>query len=245
MFRAGQVSPAKELITRDLPAERELSLLADHGHPWGMIDLADLGVNPVTALLHRTAARIPAGTNTAARGNVEIGPRNLNLCVSDTRQITWDRRKKGNGVVTINSPRTQAVIGFTAGRSFELGGVTITPGKTRQDWCTIALSLVEGESFTRPCRALLVATGSAENTGMHWKNAEHSSVGRQWGGPPSLVEAIPATIRLPMSPDRLRAWSLDEHGQRSGQLKIQPGSSGGSVIEIGGGPTLWYELVAK
>jgi hypothetical protein len=271
IFRAGQVDAARELITRDLTSQTELPLLAQHAHPWGMIDLATMGMNPATALLHRTAIRIIPSTSDGAptkpsaapafypplakgglRGGLgehgvspakdESASLDTRLLTSDTGQTAWDRREAGKGVVTIDSPRTKAVIGFTAGRSFDLGDVTITPGRTLQDWCTISLSLVEGESFAKPGRALLVATGSAENTGMHWKNAEHSSVGRQWGGPPSLVEVIHATIRLPIPPNRLKAWVLDEHGQRSTPLEIQPAPSGGSTIEIGGTPTLWYEL---
>ena len=65
-------------------------------------------------------------------------------------------------------------------------------GQTRTGWCTLALAMLEGDVGTAPARALLVATGTTENTGMGWKNAEKTTVGTDWGTDPSLVEGVPA-----------------------------------------------------
>lgn len=245
IFRASQVKPARDLLVRELSPEQELSLLATQAHAWGMVDLSHLGVNPASALLHRTAMRLVPKTADTSTVKDEPPPSDMKLVVSDTQEVSWDRRLTGKGVVTVNSPRVKAVIGFAAGRSFDLNGVTISPGKTIQDWSTISLTLVEGESFSKPHRAILVATGTAENTGMKWKDAERSSVGRQWGEAPSLVEVIPATIRLPVAAGRVKAWSLDGKGQRLQPLKVQAAADGVAAIELGGTPTLWYELTVN
>jgi hypothetical protein len=77
---------------------------------------------------------------------------------------------------------------------------------------------------------------------MGWKNSAKTTVGRDWGKAPSLVEGIPARLSLPASASKVRAWKLDERGQRADRLTIGE-SKGKAAIEIG--PkyrTIWYEV---
>ncbi|GMV97744.1 MAG: hypothetical protein AMXMBFR83_20990 [Phycisphaerae bacterium] len=254
IFRTGQVSPGRELVTGDLTVDRELDILARTQRAWNMLGLADLGVAPTTPLLHRTAIRImdPPRDRKGVESNQPSGPapdgrgpERASRFVSDTGEIEWDRRQRDRGVVTINAPRVKAAIGFFGDRAVSLGPVTFAPADGAPPlWRTLCLSLIEGESFSAPGRALLVATGDAENTGMVWKDAERSSVGRQWGQAPSRVEVIPAVIRLPVPPNRLEAWPLDERGRRTDALPARP-ADGGSLITLGQPPTLWYEIVTR
>jgi hypothetical protein len=81
---------------------------------------------------------------------------------------------------------------------------------------------------------------------MLWKNAEHSSVGRNWGHAPSLVEGIPARITLPVAAKDIEAWELDECGQRKTKITVESDASGHAVVVIG--PqlrTIWYEMAIK
>jgi hypothetical protein len=100
--------------------------------------------------------------------------------------------------------------------------------------------VLDGADFANARRILVTATGYAENTGMKWVNDEKNSVGRNWGGRPSLVEGIPATVQLPTK-GRLKAWALDERGQRREEVPITDGK-----LQIGPEHrTLWYEIVAE
>jgi hypothetical protein len=244
LFRGGHVMAARLLIARDLGARQEPDLIRRYGRPWKQIELDQLGISPALSLLHRTALHVGASFADPTKTDA-TPPADLKCLVSDTGEITWDRRRPGKGVVTINTSRAKAVIGFADGRSFNLGDVTITPGRTLQDWSTISVSLVEGRSFSKPGRAIIVTTGYAQNTDMGWKNAEHSSVGADWGKAPSLVEIIPVRIRLPVPPQRVECWSLDERGRRAENLAPQADEHAGSIISLGGQKTLWYELTIK
>ncbi len=117
-------------------------------------------------------------------------------------------------------------------------------GRTRAHWCTLALTLLEGESFDHnPRRALLVATGITENTDMGWKDEARSTVGQNWGKPPSLVEPIAATIQIPRGAAMPVLYPLDDHGQR-GQ-GISPTAAGDAATQFQIGPayaTVWYEI---
>ena len=158
---------------------------------------------------------------------------------SATGELTWDLSRKDRGVLVIDAVRLKAVAGFIAGRVFDLGGISIEPGETMQDWCTIGLSLVEGRSFEAPGRAILVATGYAQNTGMKWKGEEKDSVGRNWGQAPSLIEIIPALITIPGA---AKVYALNEQGRREKALKVERRGKY-SVFSIGGAyRTLWYEV---
>lgn len=145
----------------------------------------------------------------------------------------------------MNTPRSKAVIGSTAGGPFALGDVTIAPGKTMQNRAAITLTALDGKDFASKGRILVTAAGYAENTGMNWNGPQKTNVGKDWGIAPSLVEGVPATITLPVSSPRAAAWSLDERGQRKESLPVT-GKDGGANIEIGARyGTVWYEVEIK
>jgi len=244
MFMRGDVSPAHGHVTHELIAEKELELLRKGGRAWRFVRADLLNISNEVALLHRLCLRTgtqPDDVPSIPEPDVE----EQQVFVSDNGEIIWDTSREGKGVVTVNSKRTKAVIGFVDGREFNLGRVTIAPGQTIQDWCTVGLTLLDGASFKGPGRALLVATGYAENANMGWKNPEKTTVGRDWGEPPSLVEVVPVKVTLPIPPAKVEVWALDERGQRKESLAVQA-HNGHSVIQTTPlQQTLWYEVVLR
>jgi hypothetical protein len=78
---------------------------------------------------------------------------------------------------------------------------------------------------------------------MGWRDSSHSSVGRDWGNPPSLVELIAATIRLPSGLRTPAVYSLDNRGQRGEAIPLSVLTDG--AVEFTLRPeykTLWYEV---
>jgi len=74
---------------------------------------------------------------------------------------------------------------------------------------------------------------------------EKTSVGRDWGEPPSLVEVVPFDLFLPTPSDKVEIWSLDERGQRKERLTVKE-HEGQALIQIGSQQkTLWYEVVLR
>lgn len=241
IFRRGDVAPALNQHVLAFPPETETDLAATRGGAWNIADGRLLGVPAVLALVNRLALSIgpePAG---ATAPPADPGG---DVVESDTGQLRWDTSRRGEGVVTINAPRTRAVVGFTSGRAFDLGSVVIAPGETRQNWSSIGITLLEGDSFDAEAgaRAVIVATGEHANTGMVWKDASRTSVGTRWGSAPALIEVVPASITLPAAASRVKAWALDERGQRAAELTVA-GDESGAVIRLGeNGDTLWYEV---
>jgi hypothetical protein len=208
MFVRGDVQPARGQVVAPLDKEREIELLP-RSHAWGLV-AADV---PPEFTLHD---RVAISTNSSSLSrNQSASP----------AEFVWN-----TGLATVNTPRSKAVIGFTGRERIELGGVIIEPGQTMQNgWCMITATEMQSGHW------LITATGYAGNTDMGWKNAEKSTVGRDWGRAPSLAEGIPAKIALPRA---AQAWALDERGQRALELPLRNG-----LLEIG--PqcrTLWYEV---
>lgn len=242
LFRRGDVAAAKQLLACPLTAEREIELIAKKGHAWGVLAVDQMGLDLKSSISHRIALDV-----TGKCGNPESQTPGKDSVTSDTGEVTWRLAGKDRGLFEIRSPCTKGFIGHADGQLIELGdGVKVAVEKTRTGWCTLMMTLLEGESLARgPRRALLVATGYTENTGMGWKNEEKNTVGTSWGKPPSLVEPVVATVHLPKGVEAPVLYPLDERGQRgkglsatveSGAVQIKIGPPDGSV---------WYEIEWK
>jgi hypothetical protein len=245
LFRRGDVQPARQELTLGLPASAEAELARTRGEAWSIVDGSKLDIPATLSFTHRLSLSI--GETPGGLASIPTAPAGAVL-VADTGELRWDASRPNQGVVTIDTPRTKAVVGFTAARSFDLGGVVIAPGTTRQDWSTIGLALLEGQSFAAPAgaRGIIVATGDQENTGQVWKDgssiAAKTSVGTRWGSAPALVEVVPATITLPVPATRVTVWALTATGQRGTPVAVRD-SGGLAQFDLGrSGITLWYEF---
>jgi len=238
LFRRGDVAAARELVTAPLPADVEIARIAQKGRAWSVLDLDRLGVDLGQAFVHRVALDLRASAGASAATSVVARAEWL----ADTGELAWRLPAKGQGLFEVRAPRCKLLVGRAVGQTVDLGhGVRVTPGQTSLGWCTVALSLLEGEAFDRrPRRALLTATAYTQNTGMVWKDEARTSVGTRWGVAPSLVEPVPATVAFAPAAGPARLYPLDERGQRSGPA-VEAAPDGSLAI----GPphrTLWYEV---
>jgi hypothetical protein len=242
LFVRGDVQAARKQVVARLDKKREVDALRT-GSAWLSVHGGHVGVPAEAALVHRLALATgdaPAGKVPLTKVVRPAGPR----YTADTEELVWDLSTKDRGVVTVNTPKSKAVIGYGGGKRFDLGGVVLEPGSTRQDgWSCVTLTVMEGKLASGPARLLVTATGYAENTDMKWKSARHDSVGRDWGKAPSLVEGVGARITLPRK--AVRVWALDERGQRQGALDVKV-SGGKATFTLGPERrTLWYEVELK
>jgi hypothetical protein len=241
LFRRGDVAPAVEEHVIRFDPETELDAVVNRGYAWRIADGSSIGVPAALGLVSRVALSI--GEEAEGLEEMPEAPRGP-VYVSDTGQVKWSLEEAGRGVLTIDTPATKAVVGFSDRRKFDLGGVVIEPGQTRQGWSTIAITARQGESLTGSGEAwgVIVATGDHENTGQIWKNAQRNSVGRNWGRAPALIEVVPATITIPVAPWRVAVWALDVNGNRIADVAVED-FEGMARFRIGeSGATLWYEI---
>ena len=235
MFVRGDVAKARDAITVPVSTGMAVEKCCRSGAWWNM---SAFGIGKLAPFRSRTQM---AMGNEAVKPSpttaTDAGPDKA--VTSDTGELLWD---SANAAMTVDTPRTKAFIGRIGRGPVALSGVKIDPKPNVQDWAAITLTVINGSDFTAPGKILITATGDARNTGMRWKNASKDSVGRDWGKPPSLVEGIGATIDLPLPASRLKAWALDERGQRRSEVTIQPRPSGASIDLGPQYQTLWYEV---
>jgi hypothetical protein len=131
--------------------------------------------------------------------------------VSTTGQLRWkEAGPQGGGCFTMNTPGTQAVVGFASGRKLELDQVTIKP---QSKFAAVYVTARERDKTIESSRELLiVAIARARNTGMKFSPAGDRMLAAGKG--PILMEPVKAavTIRKDGSP---KVFVLDHDGKIS------------------------------
>jgi hypothetical protein len=147
---------------------------------------------------------------------------------SITGELAWNA---ADGVVTVDTPRTKAVIGFLGSqKQHDLGqGETVIQSPTR--FGAIYVTAMDGDAPIRAARRLLVtAIGPARNTGMEYeRTTETSRLGPYWrlreaGRSPILLAAVTGDLSIQVQPperaQRFKAWALDGVGKRVREVAL-------------------------
>jgi hypothetical protein len=189
----------------------------------------DFGAPRDAALRNWVSAATPAG------------PSPLSPIKSETGELVWGLDGVGGKTVTIDAKRSKGLIGARLGHAFEAHGVGLELTEARNDWGVLLATVIDGEDFSSPGRILVTALGQEENTGQRWLDAKKTSVGRNFGAAPVLVEGVGARLSLPVEANRVSAWTLDERGRRRDPLPV--GGADRATVELGERyRTLWYEI---
>jgi len=239
-FRRGDVAAAREETAIGVTLDEEKRWLAEKsGSSWRAFDVAaGKGATWRDAFTHRLSL---------ALGSDQVPsflPPDVKCVQSDNNELAYDLGNTNNGVLTVNAPRAKAVIGFGAGKTFELGDMILKPGVTMQrGFSVITASAVRGDSFhSAGARILLTATGYVENQGAVW-NADKTSVGNQWGEGPVMCEGI--SFELILKTKRATAWPLDSHGRRLAPINGEVVPGGVRFVFSSRFKTLWYEIAPE
>ena len=153
---------------------------------------------------------------------------------STTGQLLWDH--SGRGFYTVDTPGTQAVIGYAGGRTIDLGDVTFR-GVTDTELKLYVTALEEDATIEDADRLLVTAFGRDANTGMVFD--EFSDRPLEGGDEPLLLEPVKATITIKGC--NVRSVRPLDHGGRLREdarpLKVQ---NGRFTIDGKGSQTMYY-----
>ena len=111
--------------------------------------------------------------------------------VSDTGELHWDPKHGENGVFTIDSPKTQALVGFLKQHPVET--FHLQP-QIANDFCAITLSSLTDLPIRRSNSLLLTACSRWENTEVVW-NDRHT-LWEDWGHGPTRIEPVTGWLML-------------------------------------------------
>ncbi len=162
------------------------------------------------------------------------------LVRSTTGQLEWDH--SGRGFFTVDTPGTQAVIGFGGGQTHRLSDVTV---QQQSDYALLYLSARERKGSLSDSDAILVhAVGRALNEGTVLDDQQGRSPIVAGDGP-LRMEPVKATITLGRD-EPFRVYALDHDGrlpQEPVELPVKREGGGGSFAIDGTKYGTMYYLV--
>jgi hypothetical protein len=167
-------------------------------------------------------------------------PKATNPMVSDTGQLAWYHSSALTGLVTVDTPRSQALIGFVKVND---KSVTNLAADVKNRFCTIWITSLESQPISRASRLLLTLGSRVENEGMRW-NERRSNLA-EWGGSPTLIEPVIGriTVRNLDHARTVTAQALDGSGQPLGEPIRAEKKAEGWDIPLGKVVTTWYEVM--
>lgn len=144
---------------------------------------------------------------------------------SMTGELTWNAAE---GFVTVNTPRTQAWIGFLA-RAKDSSSLRTVTLRSPTNFGAVYVTAMDGQTPIESARRLLVtAVGPARNTGMKYETTEQMSpLGmpysrlRDAGKAPILLEAVTGQVEIRSRlAGQFKAWALDAVGNRVREVPL-------------------------
>ena len=110
-----------------LPPEKEIELIAQKGHAWGVLPVEQLGLDLKNAIIHRIALDVSGKSPMPT-----VEPVAKERQTSDTGELSWRLPGKDQGVLELRGSKTKAVIGHVDHQRIDLGhGVQVIVGQTR------------------------------------------------------------------------------------------------------------------
>ncbi|UCF17816.1 MAG: hypothetical protein JSW59_10195 [Phycisphaerales bacterium] len=230
MFLRSDVRPALETVRRSYSAEqvREGIRL-----PYSERSYFTAGFSLAIPLRHAT--RIGSFDDDACGQHHAAG--RGSPTISDTGELAWYHSEKGKAFVTVETDKSQALIGFVKGCGHELKNLSAT---VENEFCSIILTSVDGRPISGSGRLLLVTTARSANSGMVWN--EKSTTLSNWGSAPTVIESVKGKIILRnLEPARqIVMIPMDSGGKPLGDSVSVRAVRGNVTLPVGEQATTWY-----
>jgi hypothetical protein len=231
MFVRGDLEPSKQTVERSYSCEQVMDsrLLPGTEKPY-----FTPGFPLSVPLLHGSRIRSLNGKPTATFTANASSPYK-----SDTGQLVWHADTNQAGLVTIDSPRSQGLVGFVKANNQHVSNLS---SDVKNDFCAIIVNSLESKPISSAGKLLLTACGRVENSGMQW-DAQRTRVMRL-GQSPTLIEPVTGTITLRnlKRATKVSAIALDGSGRPIGDPIIAKKTEAGWEIPVGEPVTTWYEV---
>jgi hypothetical protein len=235
VFLRGDVKPANRTVSRTYSPEQVIESLR---LPRSEIPYFTPGFPLALPLIHGVRVGSFEGPATGSLESFSADP-----IRSDTGELTWMVGEKRSGRVLIDTPRSQALVGYLAQ----------SPAATRHlqshvqtAFCAITLSALDDQPIASSSRLLLTTAARVANTGMQW-NATRTSL-ENWGKAPSRIEPVTGSVVLTglQSGRTVTAQALDSSGAPRGALQELIPKDGGWSLDLGQqAPTTWRLITIK
>ena len=157
--------------------------------------------------------------------------------VSDTGELAWYHSEREKGLVTVETERSQALIGFVKDNNRSLKNLSVEVDNT---FCSIILFSLDERPIPSAERMLLVATARSATSGMTWNDKRTSLT--NWGVAPMVIEPVKGkvTLRNLEFAQHAEIIPLNGSGRAVGDTVKAQSIEGGCTFTIGEPATPWY-----
>ena len=230
MFLRSDISAALETVARSYTREQvyeSLRLPSSEGVYFTP------GFPASVALRHGSRIRSLDGAPTQKLAYDDTSP-----IVSDTKELAWyftpNRNKALTGMVTVDTPRTQALIGFLPAYKQSVRNLSADIGNK---FATLVLTSLDSKAISQSSRMLLSAGSRVTNT----------PKGDGGSGPPTLIEPVTGKVVIRNLENAAAVYSspLDGAGRRMGPPIPSRKTAEGWEVTLGDQVTTWYEIMVK
>jgi hypothetical protein len=167
-------------------------------------------------------------------------PPSLSRIVSDTGELVWQGADREKGLVTVETPRSEGLIGFVKNAGTGAALAHLAPALDT-DFCALMLTALDDRAIATSGRLLLSATARSTNTDFAWE-ADRQTVA-SWGRGPTRIEPVRGTITL-KGLDAARAVRVRPLTAIGAPAEVPPiaaePSPDGWRFPIGSTTTTWY-----
>jgi hypothetical protein len=241
MFLRGDVKPARQTIERTYSAEQVLDagLLPGGLRPGSEQPYFTPGFPLTLPLEHEVRTKSFDGPPTA-----HLTASGANPIVSDTKELSWYTSDAKTGLVTVETDRAQALIGFVKVNRKTLKNLS---ADVANNFAAIVATSLDGKPLARADKILLNACSRAANTDQKWNDA-HTGLGRGGQGhSPTLIEPVTGvvTLRGVEGAKSVTAAALDGAGKPIGDPIAAKKTDAGWEIPVGAPVTTWYVVTVN
>jgi hypothetical protein len=157
---------------------------------------------------------------------------------SDSGQIVWYPVEGNRGLVTVDTERTQSLIGWVRDGGSQAATRHLA-WREGNAFAAATLAAMDPAPIARASRLLLVVGTKASNQGMAWNEKRTSAV--EAGKPGMLIEAPEGTLALRgITAKSVAATPLDGGGRALGEALPLTREGGEWRLRLSGASTPWF-----
>ncbi len=229
LFLRGDVAAAQQTIGRSYSRQQVLESLR---LPTAESPYFTPGFPATLPLIHAMRIDSLDGQPTAQFSSTPEEP-----LVSDTGQITWSGAAAKQGLVQINAPRWQALVGYVKARGASTDNLALRP---ENEFCAVTLSAMDLQPIAQASHLLLTLGSRVANSGQQW-NEKRTSL-EKWGQSPPVIDPVRGSVLLRnlKNAQAVRAQALDGARQPLGQAVDCRQTSDGWELRLGAPATTWW-----
>ena len=212
MWHRADVRPAERLVVRPLTGERMRANM--QLPPWEHRPFFDDDFPKAIPLMHRTRWELTEQPRPKDYPEVP----DLDRIAADTGQLVWEGATSGHGRVTVDTPRTQMIVGHLRDwRGWNRPGISHLSTDLENRFGTVAVVSLDDEPIASSRRMLLMVGDRAADAGLSWED-DFETVAA-WGEGPVSIRPMRGKVSLHGLGDhgRLTVRVLDAVGVDTGQ----------------------------